>query len=80
MNENITTEITTQELLGLSASPEEEARTEYNLDRPASLGQAAGIMGKGMFGIFVVIGVIILCVYALNKAGSRSKKEKKDSE
>ncbi len=36
------------------------------------------IMGTGMLGIFVVMGVIIVTVSALNNLGSRSKKEKKD--
>ena len=36
------------------------------------------IMGTGMLGIFVVMGVIIVTVSALNNLGSRSNKEKKD--
>ena len=32
--------------------------------------EALGIMGKGMLGIFVVIGVIALIVYALTKLSS----------
>ena len=36
------------------------------------------IMGTGMLGIFIVMGIIILCVSGLNKMGSASKKEKKD--
>ena len=36
------------------------------------------IMGTGMLGIFVVMGVIIVTVSALNNLGSRAKKEKKD--
>ena len=32
--------------------------------------EALGIMGKGMMGIFVVIGVIALIVYALTKLSS----------
>ena len=38
------------------------------------------IMGTGMLGIFVVMGIIILCVTGLNKIGSGSKKEKKDKQ
>lgn len=53
-------------------------QTDYDLDAKATLGQAAGIMGKGMLGIFVVIGIIILCVYGLNKGGNRKKKEDKE--
>ena len=36
------------------------------------------IMGTGMLGIFVVMGIIILCVTGLNSLGARPKKEKKD--
>lgn len=32
--------------------------------------EALGIMGKGMLGIFVVIGVIALIVYVLTKLSS----------
>ena len=39
------------------------------------------IMGKGMLGIFIVTGVIILCVYALNAIFSpKNKKSGKDGE
>lgn len=34
---------------------------------------ALGIMGKGMLGIFVVIGILALVVYMLMKLGSRTK-------
>ena len=34
-------------------------------------------MGKGMLGIFIVMGIIILCVSGLNHIGSKPKKEKK---
>lgn len=33
--------------------------------------EALGIMGKGMLGIFVVIGIIALIVVALTKAGNK---------
>lgn len=33
--------------------------------------EALGIMGKGMLGIFVVIGIIALIVAALTKAGNK---------
>ncbi len=36
--------------------------------------QALAIMGKGMLGIFIVIGVIILGITLLNKATSPKKK------
>lgn len=54
------------------------AQTKYDLDSVASLGTSAAVMGKGMLGIFVVIAVLIGCVYALNAAGSKKKKEKKE--
>ncbi len=40
--------------------------------------QALGIMGKGMLGIFIVIGVIILGITLLNKATSPKKKGDED--
>lgn len=45
---------------------------------PDKFVDALPIMGTGMLGIFVVMGVIILCVSGLNSLGSRPKKEKKD--
>lgn len=33
--------------------------------------QALGMMGKGMLGVFVVIGLIALCVVALTKITGR---------
>ena len=44
---------------------------------PENLAETAPIMGKGMLGIFIVMGIIILCVSALNRLGSKPKKEKK---
>ncbi len=35
---------------------------------------AFAIMGKGMLGIFVVIGLLALIVYGLTKVGSSAKK------
>ena len=37
--------------------------------------QTLPMLGKGMVGIFVVTAVIVLSITALNKMGSRSKKE-----
>lgn len=34
------------------------------------------IMGKGMLGIFLVMGIIILCITLLNKISNREKKDK----
>lgn len=76
MNENTTNEYTVAELTE-NTTVETAEETSYDLDSVASIGQAAGIMGKGMLGIFIVIGVIILCIYGLNKGGKK-KKEKED--
>ncbi len=45
---------------------------------PDKFVDALPIMGNGMLGIFIVMGIIILCVSGLNSLGSRPKKEKKD--
>lgn len=42
---------------------------------PENLAKTAPIMGKGMLGIFIVMGIIILCVGGLNNVSS-SKKNK----
>ena len=45
---------------------------------PEGLLESAPIMGKGMLGIFIVMGIVIGCVSILNNAsGPRKKKEKK---
>ncbi len=46
---------------------------------PENLAQTAPIMGKGMLGIFIVMGIIILCVSALNNLGSPERKQKKEA-
>ena len=45
---------------------------------PDKFVESLPIMGTGMLGIFVVMGVIILCVSGLNALGNRPKKDKKD--
>ena len=42
---------------------------------PLNIYDALPIMGKGMLGIFVVIGVIILATAALNKLFKEKKSE-----
>ncbi|MGI6744764.1 MAG: hypothetical protein ACOX45_01045 [Acutalibacteraceae bacterium] len=42
-----------------------------------SLSETLPIMGKGMFGIFLVTGVIILSIYLLEKSTGEKKKQKK---
>ena len=37
------------------------------------------ILGKGMLGIFIVMGIIILCVSLLNHFGSPDRKAKKEA-
>ncbi len=44
---------------------------------PENLMETAPIMGKGMLGIFIVMGIIIACVSGLNKFSNPKKKEKK---
>ncbi|MBE6771201.1 MAG: hypothetical protein E7547_03535 [Ruminococcaceae bacterium] len=46
---------------------------------PENLAQTAPIMGKGMIGIFIVMGIIILCVTLLNNLGSPDRKQKKEA-
>ena len=43
---------------------------------PENLAQTVPIMGKGMIGIFIVMGIIILCVTLLNNLGSPERKQK----
>ncbi len=45
---------------------------------PEGLMESAPIMGKGMLGIFIVMGIVIGCVSGLNKfSGPKKQKEKK---
>lgn len=46
---------------------------------PENLAQTAPIMGKGMIGIFIVMGIIILCVTLLNNLGSPERKAKREA-
>ena len=46
---------------------------------PENLAQTAPIMGKGMIGIFIVMGIIILCVNLLNNLGSPERKQKREA-
>ena len=43
---------------------------------PENLAQTAPILLKGMIGIFIVMGIIILCVSLLNNLGSPEKQQK----
>jgi hypothetical protein len=69
-------------LLAEDSVAEAEAITEVATERdywtPEGLKESAPIMGKGMLGIFIVMGIVIGCVSLLNNAsGSKKKKEKK---
>ena len=46
---------------------------------PENLTQTVPIMGKGMVGIFIVMGIIILCVTLLNNLGSPERKQKREA-
>jgi len=42
---------------------------------PATFMQALPILGKGMIGIFLVTGVIVLSIMALNYFGAKAEKK-----
>ena len=46
---------------------------------PENLTQTVPIMGKGMIGIFIVMGIIILCVTLLNHFGSPERKQQREA-
>ena len=46
---------------------------------PENLTQTVPIMGKGMIGIFIVMGIIILCVNLLNNLSSPERKQKREA-
>lgn len=46
---------------------------------PENLAQTAPIMGKGMLGIFIVMGIIILCISLLNNSGSPERKQAREA-
>ncbi len=55
-----------------------EVETTRDYWTPEGLKESAPIMGKGMLGIFIVMGIVIGCVSLLNNAsGPKKKKEKK---
>ncbi|MBO5230352.1 MAG: hypothetical protein J6B52_02905 [Clostridia bacterium] len=69
-------------LLAEDAVAEVEAISEVAETRdywtPEGLKESAPIMGKGMLGIFIVMGIVIGCVSLLNNvSGPKKKKEKK---
>ena len=69
-------------LLAEDAVAEVEATETVEATRdywtPEGLKESAPIMGKGMLGIFIVMGIVIACVSILNNAsGPKKNKEKK---
>lgn len=46
---------------------------------PENLAETAPIMGKGMLGIFIVMGIIIICVAFLNYVGSPERKRERET-
>lgn len=69
-------------LLAEDAMAETEAIAMVETTRdywtPEGLMESAPIMGKGMLGIFIVMGIVIGCVSILNNAsGPKKKKENK---
>ena len=70
-------EQTTQIVEQIIETTEQAMQYEFAFT-PEKFIETLPIMGTGMLGIFVVMGVIIVTVSALNNLGSRSKKEKKD--
>ena len=54
------------------AAKTETAQGEIKIDfKPEEFGNNLHYMGKGMLGIFIVIGIIIVSVYALSKIGKK---------
>ena len=54
----------------------DETEESIKIDfQPMNFVNNLGYMGKGMLGIFVVIGIIIASVYALAKIGNKSNKQ-----
>ena len=51
----------------------EETKEETEAAGPLSIGEAALYMLKGMVGIFLVTGLIILVLVIMDKAGNRKK-------
>ncbi len=84
-NEEVTTEVielTTEECTchyceSLETTVPNSMEYEFDLT-PENLGTTAPIMGKGMLGIFLVMGLIILCVSLLNNLGSPDRKKKRE--
>ena len=70
-------ELTTQIAEQVVATASDAMQYEFAFT-PDKFVESLPIMGTGMLGIFVVMGVIILCVSGLNALGNKPKKEKKN--
>ena len=69
MTNNMNTSNETMPINGLGnteAVDTQSSMMELTLKPETLLGETLPMMGKGMLGIFIVIGVIILVVYLLN--------------
>lgn len=56
------------------------AQMQYKFDiTPDNFIETLPIMGKGMLGIFIVMGIIIFCVTLLNNLGSPERKQKREA-
>lgn len=70
---------TTQYIEQIAETTEQAMQYEFAFT-PDKFVDSLPIMGTGMLGIFIVMGIIILCVSGLNYLGSRPKKEKKEKQ
>ena len=69
--EGVSTEVTTTVV--------ETTRDYWTPENLTGKNGTVPIMGKGMLGIFIVMGIIILCVTLLNHFGSPERKQKKEA-
>ncbi len=71
-------EQTTQIMEQIVETTEQAMQYEFAFT-PEKFIDALPIMGTGMLGIFIVMGIIILCVGGLNRIGTGKKKKPSDS-
>ncbi len=73
-----------EEQLGIGKendAPAPEENTESSIGwYPDQFGEAAGSMGVGMLGVFLIVGIIMGATYAINAIISRISNRKKDAE
>lgn len=63
--------------IGEEDTPRTEAKIEWS---PENLGEAAGYMGVGMLGVFLIVGIIMGATYAINAIINKIANRKKDAE